>query len=515
MTVAALQHEETRTLPGPRRGALAVLATAQLVLALDYSIVNVALPSIGAALGFTGDAVEWVVSAYALMFGGFLLLGGRCADLLGRRRMFVVSGALFGVASMIGGLSTTSGMLLAGRALQGLAGGFLFPATLSLVTTTFPEGQARNRAVSVWGAAGASGLAVGVFVGGVLTTVLGWRWVFFVNAPVLALLLVASRFVLPGRRPPRPRIRDFDVPGAAAVTAGAMLVVLAFVEAPALGWSSVGTVLPAVVGLVLLGAFAWIEHRSRTPLMPLGLLRRPTLRGGMLVTAAFMASFGTQFFFLTMYLQSVLHETPVMAGVDFLPLAAMIVVGNTVAGRLVARVGVGRLLPAGLAIGAVGLLSYTLLPAAGSLTVLVTGEVIAGFGQGIVFTTAYLAVGAGVQPNRQGVASGMASTAQQLGGSIGLALLVDVVSSRLTGSGASAFRLDATTSVPALVPALHEIFAIQAGLAVAGALVAAQVLRNHSAGSRAAEVARATTTLDRQRLSGQSRRHARRFARTH
>jgi EmrB/QacA subfamily drug resistance transporter len=459
----------------PRRGALAVLATAQLVLALDYSIVNIALPSIGGSLGFSRDGVEWVVSAYTLLFGGFLLFGGRSSDLLGRRRVFVASGVLFGVASMVGGLSTTPTLLLAGRAVQGLAAGFLFPATLSLVTTTFPEGPSRNRAIAVWGAAGASGLAFGAFLGGVIISALGWRWVFFVNVPVLAILVVAALLVLPGRRPSRPRVGDFDVPGATTVTAGALLVVLALIQVPVLGWTSPGTVIPAAVGLVLLAAFLWIEDHSKNPLMPLELLRRPTLWGGMLVTAAFMASFGLQFFFLTMYLQSSLHEPPLVAGLSFLPLALLVVAGNQVGGRLATRYGAGRVLPWGMVIGAVGLLAYEFLGPRLSLPTLLAGEAIAGFGQGMAFTTAYLVAGGGIDAERQGVASSMASTAQQLGGSIGLAVLVDLLSARLGASGGSGLVLDGT-SVPGLIPALHWIYAAQAGLALLGAVAAALVI---------------------------------------
>ena len=412
-----------------------MLATAQLVLALDYSIVNVALPSIGDSLGFARDGVEWVVSAYALMFGGFLLLGGRTSDLLGRRRVFMAAALVFGLASIAGGFSTTPAMLLASRALQGLAGAFLFPATLSLVNASFPEGPLRNRAVSVWGAAGAGGLAFGVLVGGVLTTALGWRWVFFVNAPVIAAVLIAAPIVLPGWRPTPPRIRDFDVPGAATVTIGSMLVVLSLVQAPALGWVSPETMVSAAVGLVLLGAFLVIEHRSKNPLMPLGLLRRSTLRGGMFVIAAFMASFGMQFFFLTLYLESALHMTPIAAGLSFLPIAVLIVVGNTVGGKLATRFEVRRLLPVGLAIGSVGMATYTLLGPSYSLPTLVLGGMIAGFGQGFTFTTAYLVAGSGIETGRQGVASGMTATAQQLGGAIGLALLVDLLSVRLQNPG--------------------------------------------------------------------------------
>jgi predicted MFS family arabinose efflux permease len=299
--------------------------------------------------------------------------------------------------------------------------------------------------------------------------------VFFVNVPVLATVVVAALLVLPGRRPPRPRVADFDVPGAACVTAGALLVVLALVQAPVVGWASPETVTPAAVGILLLGAFLWIEHRSRDPLMPLELLRRPTLWGGMLVTAAFMASFGLQFFFLTLYLQSLLHETPLIAGVSFLPLALFVVLGNRVGGRLATRYGAARLLPAGMSIGALGLLTYVLLGPTLSLPTLLAGEVIAGFGQGIVFTAAYLIAESGVEPQRQGVASGMASTAQQLGGSIGLAVLVDLLSAGLGASQASGLVLDGT-SVPGLLHALHWVFAAQAGIALLGAVAAARVI---------------------------------------
>jgi EmrB/QacA subfamily drug resistance transporter len=486
----------------PRRGALAVLATAQLVLALDYSIVNIALPSIGGSLGFSRDAVEWVVSAYTLLFGGFLLLGGRSSDLLGRRRVFVASGTLFALASMVGGVSTTPAMLLGSRAVQGLAGGFLFPATLSLVTTTFPEGPARNRAISVWGAAGAGGLAFGAFLGGIILSALGWRWVFFVNVPVLAAIVVAAPLVLPGRRPARPRVSDFDVPGAVCVTAGAMLVVLALVQAPVRGWSSPATGLPAAVGVVLLSAFLWIEHRSRNPLMPLELASRRTLWGGMLVTAAFMASLGLQFFFLTLYLQSLLHETPLAAGLSFLPLALLIVLGNRVGGRLATRYGAARLLPLGMLIGALGLLTYVLLGPRLSLPTLLAGEVIAGFGQGIAFTTAYLVAGSGVQPDRQGVASAMVSMAQQLGGSIGLAVLVDLLAAVLGASQASGLVLDGT-SVPGLLHALHWVYAAQAAIALLGAVAAGLVIgrragrRPGEEGATSAPVVSSGTNLSR------------------
>lgn len=469
-----LTHQVGARSAGAPRGALAVLAVAQLVLALDYSIVNVALPSIGSSLRFSQNGLEWVISAYALTFGGFLLLGGRAADLLGRRRMFMYSAALFAVASAVGGVAASAGMLVASRAVQGLAGAFLFPATLSLVTTIFPEGHERNRAVSVWGSAGASGLAVGVFVGGVLTTALGWRWVFYVNVPVVAALLLLAPVVLPARRPPRQPLRRFDLPGALAVTAGSILVVLGLVEASELGWGSAEALLAGAAGLIMLGVFVLIELRSEAPLMPVALLKNRHLWGGVLVTASFMASFGMQFFFLTLYLERAVGDSPIVAGLIFLPLAALNVLGNRVGGRLASRYGLGWVLPGGLVVGALGMALYVRLGTGGSLGALLLAEAIAGFGQGVTFTTAYLAAGSGVPGARQGVASGMASTAQQVGGSIGLALLVDLLSARLGVGGGGIAAAGASAGL--LLPALRWVFVAQAGIALGAAVVAAKVL---------------------------------------
>ncbi|MGZ4152496.1 MAG: MFS transporter, partial [Actinomycetota bacterium] len=364
--------------------------------------------------------------------------------------------------------------------------------TLSLVTTSFAEGAPRNRAIGVWSATGAGGLAAGVFVGGMLTTTLGWRWVFFVNVPVLAVLVLAAPSVLPGVRPPRPSVHQFDVPGAVTVTAGAMLVVLSFAEATTLGWTAPGTWAPAVAGIALLGAFLAIESRSTSPLMPLWLARRRTLWGAMLVTAAFMASFGMQFFFLTMYLQSALHQSPLAAGVSVLPLATGVFIGTNAGGRLATRFGFRRVLPVAFVVGAAGLFAYTFVSPARPLTVLLVLEVVTGLGQGVSFSTAYVAAGSGVEPSRAGVASAMASTAQQLGGSVGLALLVDLLSAKLPGSHAGTFRLD-RSPIPGLVPALHWVFAAQGAIALTGALVAVVVIGRAAPGEAMAEHAPAAT----------------------
>jgi MFS family permease len=423
---------------GSKGLALAVLATAQLVIALDYSIVNVALPDIGRSLGFSGGTVQWVISAYALTFGGLLLLGGRAADLLGRRRMFMAALGLFGVASLAGGLTRHGGLLIACRLVQGVGGALLFPATLALVNTIFDEGRERTRAIAVWGSAGASGLSLGVLAGGVLTGLFGWPAVFYVNFPIVAALLAVAPLVLPDDRPAS-AARRFDLPGALLVTLAAMTIVDTLVQAPTVGWVSTRTLLGAVAGLVLLGLFVVVERRAESPLLSPRLLRTRTLRGGVLVTAAFMSSFGMQLFFLTLYLQQVLGEDPLQAGLRVLPLVLSVVVGTQLGGRLVGRLGIARTLAAGMAFGAVGLALYVRLPVTGSLADLLPGTIVAGLGQGVAFTTMYVAAGTGVA---------------------------------LGGSGAGP-----TAQPPAvLTGALHATFAAQAAIALLGAAVALLVI---------------------------------------
>jgi EmrB/QacA subfamily drug resistance transporter len=454
--------------------ALALLATAQLILALDYSIVNVALPDIGPSLGFTGGRVQWVISAYALTYGGFLLLGGRTADLLGRRRVWIGALVVFAVASMAGGLAVEPVLLVASRALQGAAGAFLFPATLALVDSTFAEGPERTRAIGVWGSAGASGLALGVLAGGVLTGLFSWRAVFFVNVPIaIALVALAPTFLQSQvRLPARQR---FDLPGAFLVTAGTMAIVFALVEAPTAGWLSGIAVGSAVVGVVLLAAFVVVELRSDSPLVPLRFLRIRSLRAGLIIAAAWMSSFGMQLYFLTIYLQEALGEGPMRAGLSFLPLAISIVIGTQVGGRLVGRLGIANTLAAGMAFGAVGLLLYVRLPADGSLADLIPGMIVAGLGQGIAFTTLYVAASTGVPEGNEGVASAMAMTAQQLGGSVGLALLVALLTERVTALGGTTVGSSIRPAGVA-TSALHLNFAAQGIIAIVGAATALFVL---------------------------------------
>jgi MFS family permease len=355
-----------------------------------------------------------------------------------------------------------------------VGGALLFPATLSLINTTFAEGHERNRAIAVWGSAGAGGLSLGVLAGGVLTGLFGWPAVFFVNVPVTAALLLLAPLVLPEREPGT-AARHFDLPGALLVTLGAMAIVDCLVSAPADGWTSVRTLVGGAVGLVLLAAFAVVELRSRSPLMPLRLLRIRTVRGGVLVTAAFMSSFGMQLFFLTLYLQQVLRQAPLEAGLSFLPLVLSVVAGTQVGGRLVGRLGISRTLAAGMVFGAAGLALYLRLGDTPSLAVLLPGMIVAGLGQGAAFTTMYVAAGTGVARGEQGVASAMASTAQQIGGSVGLAVLVALLSARAMALGGSPGG-PAAQPAAILTGALHVTFAAQAAIALLGAAVALLVI---------------------------------------
>jgi MFS family permease len=382
---------------------------------------------------------------------------------------------------------------------QGVGGALLFPATLSLVNTTFAEGHERNRALAVWGSAGAGGLSLGVLAGGVLTGLFGWQAVFFVNVPIVAVLLALAPLVLPDLGPV-PRPRRFDIPGAVLVTLGALAIVDALVQAPTVGWASARTLIEVAAGVVLLSLFVVVEHRGRNPLMPPRLLRIRTVAGAALVSAAFMSSFGSQLFFLTQYLQLVLGDDPLQAGLRFLPLVLTIVVGNQVGGRLVERIGIARTLAAGMLLGAVGLALYVLLPQAGSMADLLPGMVLAGLGQGMAFTSMFVAASTGVSAGEQGMASAIASTAQQIGGSVGLAALVALLSERAQALGGPAGLAGQPAGV--LTQALHATFAAQAGIAVLGAAVALLVI---GGGSRSAGNPTATTTEEKHHATGLSR----------
>jgi MFS family permease len=331
-----------------KRWILALTCLAQFMVILDISVVNVALPSIRKDLGFSAVDLQWVVNAYTLTFAGFLLLGGRAADLLGRRRVFVAGLLLFAAASLAGGLSTSQGMLTAARAVQGLGGAVVAPATLAIITTTFDEGYERNRALGYWGAMGAVGGSTGVLLGGVLTQLLGWQWILFINVPVGVLgAMGAMRFISESTRTAAGE-RHFDVAGALSVTAGLVLLTFAIVRTDVNGWTSAPTLEVAGAGLALLVLFVFIERRAPRPLIPLGIFRSRTLTAANLVVFLLGCSVFAMWYFVSLYLQQVLGYTPIETGLCFLPMTGAIIVASTFAARLSARLGPGPILTLGM-----------------------------------------------------------------------------------------------------------------------------------------------------------------------
>jgi EmrB/QacA subfamily drug resistance transporter len=445
--VAASRMDPRRSEIGARSGrkgaVLALLAFAMLVVSLDQYIVVVALPEIGRDLGFSDQTLQTVVSAYAIASAGFLLLGGRASDLLGRRRMLVTGLLLYVAGSTVGGLASQPEVLLAGRAIQGLGGALVFPGSLSLVNTTFAEGAERNHALSVWSGAGAAGLVVGVLLGGVLTQTFGWQGVFLVNVPMVAVALVGA-FVLLDRDQPRDAQRSFDLPGALSATGGVSLLVFALVQGPRFGWGSPGIVATALAGLALLASFAFIESRSRDPLVAKGLLANRCLTTAIAIASLFMATFGAVLYFLTLYFQDIHRYDALQTGAAFLLPTAFVVAGSGVGGRLATRFGLRSTLMAALLLGAAGAAWLGLtMSAEASYAALIPGLIGLSIGDGVVFTTVFIAASTGVPDRQQGVASALSSTAMGVGAVIGLALLVLVANAGTDGLGGEPLRLAA------------------------------------------------------------------------
>jgi MFS family permease len=442
LTYQRLTAPQLERFGGPRKAAaLALLAFAMLIVSLDQYIVVVALPEIGRGLDFSAQTLQVVISAYAVASAGFLLLGGRAADVLGRRRVLVAGLTLYAGAAVIGGLAPSSTVLLVARAIQGLGGALVFPATLSLVNTTFAEGEERNRAVAIWGGAGATGLVIGVLLGGLLTSALGWEAVFFVNVPLAAGAALAAFALIPADGP-RGRSRGFDLPGALSVTAGVSLVVFALVQGPELGWTSRAVSLAAPAGLFLLAAFALIERRSADPLLPPRLLGNRNLVTAVGIAFLFWATFGSVLYFLTLYLQDVHGYEALQTGFAFLLPTAVVVTSSALAGALVTRCGLKLTLVGALAVGALGalLLGLSMSPG-GSYGALVPGLVLLSVGDGVVFTAMFIAAGIGVDDREQGVASSVASTSTSIGAAVGLALLVLVATSGTDGLAGEQLRV--------------------------------------------------------------------------
>ena len=486
---------DTDDTPRAKNLALLLLAMAQFIVVIDASIVNVALPSIGRHLHFSRTDLSWVVNAYTLTFGGFLLLGGRLSDLLGRRRMFMLGAVLFSLASFAGGVAQSEGWLLAARAVQGLGAALVSPAALSIMTTTFAEGEERNRALGVWGAVAGAGAAAGVLLGGILTSGLSWRGVLFVNVPIgLTLAALAPRILRESRAEDR---GSFDFPGAITVTAGLSLLVYAIVDAVNARWGSVATLSKIAGALVLLAAFVIIELRERHPLMPFSIFRLRTLRGANVVGLLVGMSLLSMFFFLSLYLQNVLHYSPIKTGLSYLPLAVGIILASGAASALVTRIGFKPGLIAGMLLIAGALIWFSRLPTSGGSYVadVLGPSLLAAGGLGFAFVPVTVAAVKGTKPREAGLASGLINTSEQIGGALGLAIVATIASSRTK----SELHSGVHGVTVALTKGFDAAFLVAAGFAIAGAILAAILIssrdsREHSqaAGAEAAAVPAAT-----------------------
>jgi EmrB/QacA subfamily drug resistance transporter len=466
MTVHTMNHSSSRTTS--RWLALAVLALAQFMVVLDVTIVNVALPAIQSDLHFSADGLQWVVNAYTLAFGGLLLLGGRASDLLGRRRVFLFGLGLFATASLIGGLATSSEMLVAVRAVQGVGAALLSPAALALLTVTFPAGHERNIALGVWGALAAIGGTLGVVAGGVLVDSAGWEWIFFVNVPFALLALVATpRLVAESRRVGVSQ--GFDFAGAVLATAGLLALVYGVIRTDAAGWGSAEVLGLLAGGIALLCAFVAVEARAADPLVPLRLFRTRGLSVSAIALALNGAAFLGMFFITALYLQQVHGDSALDAGIHFLPMGIAAIASAVAGAQLVTRVGTRAAYIAGSAIGVVGLLVLGRAGAgAGYAADLLPGLVIFGLGLPLVGVSNQIAAVAEVQHEHAGAASGIVTSAFQIGGAVGLALVSTAASSRVSDAlAAGAAQPDA------LAAGFQRGMLVAAGLAVANLLIGA------------------------------------------
>src|SRR5436309_3913007 len=410
--------------------ALILLCAAQFVVVLDASIVNVALPSIGTGLNCSEQNLPWVVKAYVIAFGGSLLLGGRAADLLGRRRVFMVGLGVVAVASLAAGFAANQGQLLAARAAQGLGAAIISPSALSIVTTLFQDGAERNKALGAWGAVAGSADAAGVLLGGILTDGLGWQWVLWVNVPVAAIALAFTPGLIPESRS-ESATRHFDAAGAVSITAGLSLLAYAFLDASTAGWGSTKIISLLAGSVALIGIFVAIELRSKAPLVPFRIFRLRTLTGANVVGVLLGASLFSMFFFISLYMQQVLGYSAIHAGLSYLPLAVTIIIAAGLGGQLVTRFGFKPILAAGLLFVAGGLAWFSGVSVGGGFVTDILGpSVLAAIGLGFGFVTSTIAAVSGVKEREQGLASGLINTSQQIGGALGLAVLSTIATTR-------------------------------------------------------------------------------------
>src|SRR5215216_2650302 len=462
--------------------ALALLCTVQFMVVLDIAIVNVALPSIQTDLGFSQENLQWVISAYALLFGGFLLLGGRAADLLGRRRIFLIGIVVFTAASLLSGLAWSEGALIGARAVQGLGAAIISPAALSILMTTFAQGKERNTALGAWGAVGAFGAVAGVLLGGVLTDLLSWQWIFFVNVPVgLAALAITPLLISESRDA---NARSFDIPGAVLVTSGLVVLVYAITQANDYGWGSAETMGLFAASVALIAGFLGWEARAKDPLMPFSIFRLRTLVGANVAALILGTAMFGMFLMLTLYMQQVLGYSPMRTGVAYLAVAGTAIVWSALAAQLVTRIGVKPVLVAGMAFLTAGLAYFTQVSVGGSyVDDLLPGFLLIAIGMGFSFVPISIAALAGVQPSEAGLASGLFNTSQQIGGALGIAALSSVATSKTESGVASG-----TPFPKALTDGFESAFVWGGLVAVVGILVALVLVRRSDLETPAEEV---------------------------
>jgi EmrB/QacA subfamily drug resistance transporter len=466
---------------------LVLICLAQFMVILDATIVNVALPSIQKDLRLSEANLQWIVNAYTLVFGGFLLLGGRAGDLLGRKRLFLIGLVIFTGASLVNGLAANSGMLIGFRAVQGLGAALISPAALSIISTTFAEGKERARALGVWAAIAIGGSAIGLVLGGWLTQSFSWRWIFFVNVPVGVVAFFLSWRIVPESRDEKAH-RSFDIAGAVTATGGLMALVYAMVSAESSGWGSTKVISFFTVAAVLLCAFLVIERRTTGPLVRLSIFRVRSLATANI--SMFFAASGifAMFFFNTLYIQRVLGYRPLKAGLAFLPFSGGIMISAGLASVLAPRVGVRLVAAIGMVVSILGMLLLVRLPVHGSYVADVLPSIILmSLGMGAVFMPLTLIATTGLDDEDQGLASGLFNTSQQVGGSLGLAIL-----STLAASETKAFH---GTKAAALVHGFHYAFAGAAGLIGLALVLMIAMLRERHVARIMAEASTAPTAV--------------------
>jgi EmrB/QacA subfamily drug resistance transporter len=472
ISAAAAAPDAGRTSGVNTNAVLAIVAVAQFMVILDASIVNVALPTIKRDVGFSEQSLSWILNAYTLIFGGFLLLGGRAADRLGRRRLFMAGIALFAGASLVCGVSQSEGELLVARGLQGLGGAMVSPAALSIILTTFAEGPERNRALGVWGAIAGAGGAVGLLLGGVLVQLLSWRWVFFVNVPIGVVVLALAPRIVPESRSESASSTGYDLEGAVSITLGTMALVFTLIKATSWGWTSGRTIIGFVISAVLIAAFVVIERRHEDPLVPLRIFSNRSLSAADATLLLVVAALFGMFFFLTLYLQQVLGFSALKTGVAYLPLSLTIIGASALASRFIDRFTPKPVLVTGLLISTGGFILLTSVSGHGDYAShVVPAMIILGVGMGMSFVPVTIAGTSGVAPGDSGLASGLLNTTQQVGGSLGLAILSSVATSRATSALHTGLALPA-----ALTHGFKGAFIVGGVFCAVGAVVAIGLL---------------------------------------